>query len=102
MCALGERLRELRKLPEGHAMVPFGVQDVLVVLVVAGLCRQRESREAGIAAATNFRVAAGEDDNGWAFLLSTTPFSRCIEHLMSLFTLAIGIRQSGVALGVAS
>ena len=30
MCALGERLGELRELAEDHATVPFGVRDVLV------------------------------------------------------------------------
>src|SRR5271155_2207998 len=36
MCALGERLGELRKLAEDYATVPFGVRDVLVVLLVGG------------------------------------------------------------------
>jgi len=102
MCALGERLRELRKLSEDHATVPFGVRDALVVLLVGGLGCQRECREAAIAAGANFRVAAEEDDNGRALLLSTAPFSLRIGHLMPLFTLTIGIRQSGVALEVAS
>ena len=46
MCALGERLGELRELAEDYATVPFGVRDVLVVLLVGGLGCQRECREA--------------------------------------------------------
>ena len=42
MCALGERLGELRELAEDDATVPFGVRDVLVVLLVGGLGCQRE------------------------------------------------------------
>ena len=102
MCALGERLRELRKLPEDHATVPFGVRDVLLVLLVGGLGCQRECREAGLLLVRTSGVAAEEDDIGRALLLSTAPFSLCIGHLMPLFTLTIGIRQSGVALEVAS
>src|SRR5258705_2074638 len=36
MCALGERPRKLRELAEDHATVPFGVRDVLLVLLVGG------------------------------------------------------------------
>src|SRR5260370_4913356 len=37
VCALGERLGELRELAEDDATVPFGVRDVLIVLLVGGL-----------------------------------------------------------------
>jgi len=37
MCPLGERPRELRELAEDDATVPFGVRDVLPVLLVGGL-----------------------------------------------------------------
>ena len=48
MCALGERLGELRELAEDDATVPFGVRDVLAVLLVGGLGCQRESRDAAV------------------------------------------------------
>jgi hypothetical protein len=41
MRAFGERLSELRELAEDYATVPFGVRDVLVVLLVGGLRCQR-------------------------------------------------------------
>ena len=46
MCALGERLGELRELAEDDATVPFGVRDVLAILLVGGLGCQRERGEA--------------------------------------------------------
>ena len=48
MCALGERLGELRELAEDYATVPFGVRDVLAVLLVGGLGCQRECRDAEV------------------------------------------------------
>ena len=102
VCAFRECLRELRELAEGNATMPFGVRDVLVVVLAGGLGCQRECREAAVVGGVRFWVAAEEDDNRWAFLLTTAPFSLCIGHLMPLFTLTIGIRQSGVALEVAS
>src|SRR5208282_1050354 len=65
MCALGERLGELRKLAEDHATVPFGVRDVLVVLLVGGLGCQRECRETAVVGGANFGVVAEEADEGY-------------------------------------
>src|SRR5208282_4989697 len=58
MCSLGERLGELRELAEDDATVPFGVRDVLVVLLVGGLGRQRKRGKAAIAVGAHFCVAA--------------------------------------------
>ena len=44
MCALRERLGELRELAEYHAAVPFRVRDILAVLFVGGLPDSRDSR----------------------------------------------------------
>src|ERR1700727_2375668 len=64
MCALGERLGELRKLAEDYATVPFSVRDVLVVLLVGGLGCQRERGKAAIVVGANFWVAAEKADEG--------------------------------------
>ena len=69
MCALGERLGELRKLAEDYATVPFGVRDVLVVLLVGGLGCQRECREAAVVAGANLWVAAEKADEGYFVLV---------------------------------
>src|SRR5438309_10195944 len=69
MCALGERLGELRELAEDYATVPFGVRDVLVVLLVGGLGCQRKSREAAIVGGADFWVAAEEADEGYFVLV---------------------------------
>src|SRR6202051_3985821 len=69
MCALGERLGELRELAEDNATVPFGVRDVLVILLVGGLCCQRECREAAVVVGANFGVAAEEADEGYFVLV---------------------------------
>src|SRR6202453_1627127 len=69
MCALGERLGELRELAEDDATVPFSVRDVLVVLLVRGLGCQRESREAAVVVGANFWVAAEEADEGYFVLV---------------------------------
>src|SRR6202041_1807474 len=69
MCALGERLGELRKLAEDYATVPFGVRDVRVVLLVRGLGCQRECREAAVVGGANFWVAAEEADEGYFVLV---------------------------------
>ena len=37
MCTFGERFGELRELAEDDATVPFGVRDVLAILLVGGL-----------------------------------------------------------------
>jgi len=37
MCTLGERFGEFRELAEDYATVPFGVRDVLAILLVGGL-----------------------------------------------------------------
>src|SRR6202167_6492897 len=64
MCALGERLGELRELAEDYATVPFGVRDVLAVLLVGGLGCQRESCEYAVVVGANFCVVAEEADEG--------------------------------------
>src|ERR1700690_4275733 len=69
MCAFGERLDELRELAEDYATVPFGVRDVLVVLLVGGLRCQRECRKAGVIGRANFWVAAEEADEGYFVLV---------------------------------
>jgi len=75
MCALGERLGELRELAEDHATVPFGVRDVLVVLLVGGLGCQRECREAAVIGSTNFWVAAEKADERTLFwYMRVSPF----------------------------
>src|ERR1039457_4808255 len=58
MCALGERLGELRELAEDDATVPFGVRDVLVVLLVGGLGCQREGGKAAVVGGASFCIAA--------------------------------------------
>src|SRR5208282_1601414 len=69
MCALGERLGELRELAEDDATVPFGVRDVLVVLLVGGLGCQRECREAAVVGGANFWVAAEKADERYFVLV---------------------------------
>ena len=64
MSALLERGGELSELAEDHATVPFGVLDVLAVLLVGGLGCQRESGEAAVVVGANFCVAAEEADEG--------------------------------------
>src|ERR1700722_14899584 len=69
MCALGECLGELRELAEDYATVPFGVRDVLVVLLVGGLGCQRERREAAVVGGANFWVAAEKADERYFVLV---------------------------------
>src|SRR5579864_4893430 len=69
MCALGERLGDLRELAEDNATVPFGVRDVLVVLLVGGLGCQRECGEVAIAGGADFWVAAEKADEGYFVLV---------------------------------
>src|ERR1700722_19348153 len=69
MCALGERLGELRELAEDYTTVPFGVRDVLVVLLVGGLGCQRERREAAVVGGANFWVAAEKADERYFVLV---------------------------------
>src|SRR5271165_2727316 len=70
MCALRERLGELRELAEDYATVPFGVRDVLVVLLVGGLGCQRKRGDAEVGAVgAGFWVAAEEADEGYFVLV---------------------------------
>src|SRR5208282_1060121 len=70
MCALGERLGELRELAEDYATVPFGVRDVLAILLVGGLGCQRKSGEAEVhAVGASFWVAAEKADEGYFVLV---------------------------------
>src|SRR5271167_1094084 len=65
MCAFGERLGELRELAEDDATVPFGVRDVLAILLIGGLRCQRKSGDAEVrAVGTGFCVAAEKADEG--------------------------------------
>src|SRR5208283_763795 len=69
MCALGERLGELRELAEDYATMPFSVRDVLVVLLVGGLGCQGERGKAAIVVGANFWVAAEKADEGYFVLV---------------------------------
>src|SRR5271156_163518 len=69
VCAFGECLGELRELAEDYATVPFGVRDVLVVLLVGGLGCQRECRETAVVGGANFWVAAEKADEGYFVLV---------------------------------
>src|ERR1700721_3049766 len=64
MSALLQRAGELTELAEDDATVPFGVRDVLAVLLVGTLGCQRESGEAAVVVGANFCVVAGEADGG--------------------------------------
>src|SRR5580658_10796489 len=65
MSALLERAGELRELvAEDHATVPFGLRDVLAVLLVGALGCQRESGEAAVVVGANLCVVAEEADEG--------------------------------------
>src|SRR5271166_1485815 len=70
MRALGERLGELRELAEDDATMPFGVRDVLAILLVGGLGCQREVCDAEVrAVAASFWVAAEKADEGYFVLV---------------------------------
>src|SRR5215472_9214799 len=70
MCALGERVGELRELAEYHATVPFRVRDILAVLFVRGFGCQRKSRDADVwGVSTTFWVAAEEADERYFVLI---------------------------------
>src|ERR1700719_3411178 len=70
MCALGERLGELRELAEDYATMPFGVRDVLAILLVGGLGCQREGCDAEVrAVGASFWVAAQEADEDYFVLV---------------------------------
>ena len=58
MTALGERLGELRKLAEDDATVPFGVRNVLAVLLVGGPGCERKSGKAAVRVSAGFCVGA--------------------------------------------
>src|ERR1700677_516175 len=70
MCALGERLGELRELAEDDATVPFGVRDVLAILLIGRLGCQRKSRDADVRiVGASFWVAAEEADERYFVLV---------------------------------
>src|SRR5271169_6267008 len=70
MRALGERLGELRELAENYATMPFGVRDVLAILLVGGLGCQREGCDAEVrAVGASFWVAAEKADEGYFVLV---------------------------------
>jgi hypothetical protein len=69
MRTLGERLGELRELAEDDATVPFGVRDVLAILLIGGLGCQRERGQAAIVIGANFWVAADKADEGYFVLV---------------------------------
>ncbi len=64
MSALLERGGEFSELAEGDATVPFGVLDVLAVLLVGRLGCQRESGQAAVVVGANLCVVAEEADEG--------------------------------------
>src|SRR5665213_4159127 len=64
MSALLQRAGEITELAEDHATVPFGVRDVLAVLLVGTLGCQRECCEAAVVVGANFCVVAEEADEG--------------------------------------
>ena len=64
MSALLERAGELSELAEDDATVPFGVLDVLAVLLVGALGCQREGCEAAVVVGANLCVVAEESDEG--------------------------------------
>src|SRR3984885_4060101 len=70
MCALCECLGELRELAEDYATVPFGVRDVLAILLIRGLGCQRKSGDAEVrVVGASFWVAAEEADEGYFVLV---------------------------------
>src|SRR5713226_2982941 len=70
MCTLGERLGELRELAEDDATMPFGVRDVLAILLVGGLGCQRKRGDAEVrAVGAGVCVAAEEADEGYFVLV---------------------------------
>src|SRR5208282_2012520 len=70
MRALGERLGKFRELAEDDATVPFGVRDVLAILLVGGFGCQRQGGDADIrAVGTPFWVAAEEADESYFVLI---------------------------------
>src|ERR1700691_2849304 len=70
MCAFGERLCELRERAEDYATMPFGVRDVLAILLVGVLGCQRNRGDAEVdAVGAGFFVAAEEADKGYFVLV---------------------------------
>src|SRR5713101_8281886 len=69
MRALGERLGELRELAEDDATVPFGVRNVLAILLIGGLGCQRESGQAAIVIRVGFCITADKADQGYFVLV---------------------------------
>ena len=62
--ALLELGGKLSELAEDDATVPFGVLDVLAVLLVGGLGCQREGGQAAVVVGANLCVVAEESDEG--------------------------------------
>ena len=71
MCAFGQRFGELRELAEDDATVPLSVRDVLVavLVLVGGLCCQREGGEAAVVCGANFCIVAEEANEGYFVLV---------------------------------
>src|SRR6516225_4816981 len=70
MCALRERLGELRELAEYDATVPFRVRDIFAVLLVRGFGCQRKSRDADVrVVGASFWIAAEEADERYFVLI---------------------------------
>jgi len=70
MRAFGERLGELRELAEDDATMPFGVRDVLAILLVGGLGCQRKRGDAEVGAVgSGFCIATEEADEGYFVLV---------------------------------
>src|ERR1700683_409519 len=62
--ALLERAGELAELAENDATVPFGMRDVLAVLLVRALGGERQRGEAAVVVGANLCVVAEEADEG--------------------------------------
>src|ERR1039458_9219769 len=70
MRTLGKRFGELRELAEDDATVPFGVRDVLAILLIGGFGCQREGGDTEVRAiGARFCVAAEKADEGYFVLV---------------------------------
>src|ERR1700732_2705130 len=70
MRTLGKCFCELRELAEDDATVPFGVRDVLAILLIGGFGCQREGGDTEVRAiGTGFCVAAEKADEGYFVLV---------------------------------
>jgi hypothetical protein len=73
--ALLERAGELGKLAEDYATVPFGVRNVLAILLVRGFGCQRKSGDAAVVVGADFSIAAEEADEIYFVLIhDVSPF----------------------------